>query len=134
MREGNEVSARSASGSEPGLRVLACGGRDYTDRERVYQVLDQVHAKRGIALLIHGAARGADNLAGDWAKARGVEAAPYPADWTRDGRAAGPIRNQRMLDEGKPGGVVAFPGGTGTAHMIRISREAGLGVMVVSAP
>jgi len=129
----NDMSARSSERQRAGLRVLVCGGRDYTDRKRLYQVLDQVHTKRGIALLIHGAARGADSLAGDWARERGIDVAPYPADWGAFERAAGPKRNQQMLDEGKPQGVVAFPTpkSVGTYDMIRRARKAGLGVMVV---
>ena len=44
-------------------RVLVCGGRDYHDAKHVWDVLDLVHAKRGVAVLIHGAARGADCIA-----------------------------------------------------------------------
>ena len=40
----------------------------------------------------------------------------------KHGNAAGPIRNQRMLDHGKPDIVVAFPGGSGTADMVKLSR------------
>jgi hypothetical protein len=45
---------------------------------------------------------------------------------------AGPIRKQQMLDEGKPDLVVAFPGGRGTAHMVRIARAAGIEVIEAS--
>lgn len=45
-----------------------------------------------------------------------------------NGKAAGPIRNQRMLDEGKPDLVVAFPGGRGTADMVRRAKAAGVPV------
>ena len=111
-----------------GMRVLVCGGRDYADRDAVFAALDHLAHRRGVAVVIHGAARGADTLAADWATARNVPALPFPADWKRAGKAAGHIRNQRMLDEGRPDGVVAFPGGTGTADMIRRSKAAGLKV------
>ena len=112
-------------------RLLVCGGRDYADREFVFQCLDRVHAKRTVMLLIHGAAKGADSLAAEWAKERGIEALPFPVtaeDWNRHGRNAGPMRNQTMLDKGTPEAVVAFPGGRGTAHMVRIAEQAGLPV------
>jgi len=110
------------------MKILVCGGRDYSDRKRVYQILDAVHAKFTITELIHGAARGADSLGGEWARERGIPEKAYPAQWDKHGRGAGPIRNQQMLDEGKPDGVVAFPGGNGTADMIRRSKAAGLKV------
>ena len=62
----------------------------------------------------------------------GLPCAVYRADWEGLGRKAGPIRNQQMLDEGKPDLVVAFPGGRGTANMMRIAREAGIEVIEVS--
>ena len=79
------------------MRVLVCGGRDYTDRGAVFAALDELHAREPIALLIHGAARGADSLGGEWAAARGVPVQAFPADWKKHGRAAGPKRNQQML-------------------------------------
>jgi hypothetical protein len=51
------------------------------------------------------------------------------ADWKRFGRAAGPMRNERMLKEGRPDLVIAFPGRTGTAGMKALAREAG--VMII---
>jgi hypothetical protein len=48
------------------------------------------------------------------------------ADWEKLGRSAGPIRNQAMLDEGRPDLVVAFPGHHGTADMVRRARAAGV--------
>jgi hypothetical protein len=55
------------------------------------------------------------------------------ADWKRLGRKAGPIRNQRMLVEGKPDLVVAFPGGKGMAGMVTLARNASIGIMVVDS-
>lgn len=100
-------------------RVLVCGGREYEDQRSMAMVLDAAHSANPIECLIHGAARGADTLAADWALANDVLCNAYAADWDRDGKAAGPIRNQRMLDIGKPHLVIAFPGGRGTADMIR---------------
>lgn len=113
----------------PGFRLLVCGSRDYTDRERVWSVLDRVNAKRPLGVVIHGAARGADTLAGEWAEEREVEVWRFPAKWGEEGRAAGHLRNQRMLDVGQPQGVVAFPGGAGTEDMVKRAKAAGVTVM-----
>jgi hypothetical protein len=109
-------------------RVLICGGRDYQDWG-VYDHLDRIHSARPFSSVITGGARGADLLAGYWAERRGIPSDIYPADWAGHGRAAGPIRNQKMLDEGKPDLVVAFPGGRGTADMVRRARKAGVAVI-----
>lgn len=118
------------------LRVLVCGGRDYTDYVTLCRVLNRIHHRNGIATIIHGAARGADTLGGQWAHSRGIPVEEYPADWNTHGLRAGPVRNGRMLRESHPDLVVAFPddtprhraGRSGTAHMVRIAREAGVPV------
>lgn len=110
------------------MRILVCGGRDFTDRKYLFETLDYIHAAHSITCIIHGAARGADTLAGDWANCRDVATQVYPADWNRDGRSAGPIRNARMLTEGKPDEIVAFRGGNGTADMMAKATAAGLKV------
>lgn len=94
------------------MRVLICGGRDYRDARRVRLTLDEAHLKHRFSLVIQGGARGADLLAEAWATARGVSCDTYHADW-REGKAAGPIRNQRMIDQGRPELVIALPGGPG---------------------
>ena len=114
------------------MRVLCCGGREFLDREMLTAALDRLHRERGFSLVIAGGARGADTLAEEWAHAAGVRCDVYMADWAGLGRKAGPIRNRQMLDEGKPELVVAFPGGRGTANMVRIAREAGIEVIEVS--
>ncbi len=108
--------------------LLVCGGRGYNDRERVWQVLDRTAKRVEILAVRHGAAKGADALAGEWARDRGYVEQPRPADWSTHGRSAGPKRNASMLDEGGVVAVVAFPGGTGTEHMVTLARAAGLPV------
>ena len=49
-----------------------------------------------------------------------------------NGYRAGPIRNQEMLDKGKPDLVIAFPGGKGTADMV--GRALRTGVFVYRVP
>ncbi len=107
-------------------KILVCGGRDFTDRSLIYRLLDQVIAAMNWhkVEIISGAARGADSLAIDWAVLREHKYTAFPADWKQYGRQAGPIRNQKMLDIGKPDLVIAFPGGRGTADMIERTRNA----------
>jgi predicted Rossmann-fold nucleotide-binding protein len=112
-------------------RVLVCGGRDYNDHDALYAALDRLHAEHNFTVVIAGGARGADTLAAQWAEHRGIPVEVYMADWQKLGRKAGPIRNQRMLDEGAPDLVVAFAGGTGTAGMMALARNAGVPVITL---
>lgn len=112
-----------------GLKVLVCGGRDFDDALTLGSWLGGIHKKQGIALLIEGGARGADRMGRQFAERANIPVRTFPADWGRHGRAGGPIRNQQMLDEGKPDLVVAFDGGRGTEDMIARAEEAGIRVI-----
>jgi len=114
------------------MRILVCGGRDYVDNCKVTAELDAIHAEKPVTELIHGAARGADSLAAAWAKSRGIPARAFPADWKRHGKSAGYIRNTTMLHEGNPDMVIAFPGGSGTGHMIQLAESKGFPVKKIT--
>ena len=88
---------------------------------------------RDITRIIEGGARGDDTLGRLYGERHGIPVTTFHAEWKRLGRAAGPIRNKRMLDEGKPDLVVASPGGTGIANMMRQARAAGVEVIDVAA-
>lgn len=104
------------------MRVLVCGGREYSDRERVFEVLDEIHINTPIDSIVSGTAKGADRLGEIWAAYRGVLVELYPAQWETYGKRAGTLRNIQMADT-FPDLVVAFPGGRGTQHMITTAYE-----------
>ena len=114
-------------------RILVCGGRDYADRDKVFWALDQIDAKHGVGEVLHGGANGADSLGHEWAVARQRVSITVMAKWDTDGKRAGPVRNQRMLDEYGPYACVAFPGGSGTADMVRRCREEDVPVWEITA-
>ena len=106
------------------MRVLVTGGRHYADRVFLFKILDKIHARRPITLIIEGGASGADSLAKSWAKLHRVESSTYPADWDRYDNHAGRVRNCQMLRESRPDLVVAFQGNKGTRHMVDIAEAA----------
>lgn len=113
------------------MRLLVYGGRDFNDRHDAYTCLDYVTERLLLededVVVVSGMARGADTLGVDWAHERGYAIDPYPADWDKYAKAAGPIRNQQMLDSGIDV-AVQFPGGNGTADMRRRLDKAGIPV------
>ncbi|SIT15856.1 DUF2493 domain-containing protein [Paracoccus saliphilus] len=109
------------------MRVIVCVGRDFTNSAALWSYLD-LFGPPEITEIVSGMAKGADTIAADWAHCFGFGLLEFPADWKAHGRAAGPIRNQRMIDEGKPDAVIAFPGGLGTADTVRRAKKAGLPV------
>jgi hypothetical protein len=76
------------------MKVLVCGSRKWTERDPIERELRKLP---GGTIIIHGAAPGADTIADLVARELGFEVHPYPADWKRNGKAAGPIRNAYML-------------------------------------
>lgn len=113
------------------IRLLVCGGRHFADAVLLAEWLGGLHSNPGISVLINGGAPGADTLACQFCEAREIPVETYPALWEVYGASAGPRRNQRMIDEGKPDLVLAFPGGRGTADMVRRAKAAGIAVQVV---
>lgn len=113
-----------------GIKLLVCGGRDFSGQSEVFSRLDAIHAKRPISMIIEGGALGADAMANAWAVLNGVHVCTVKALWNNHGKAAGPIRNAAMLSLG-PDGVLAFPGGRGTASMVKQARAAGVKVVEV---
>jgi hypothetical protein len=132
-------------------RVLVCGGRKFgkvdldvipdeleaalanavVEQEFLKASLDNLKGSLEIDCVIHGGAKGADTLAGQWANNNDLPTEVYLPDWKAHPRTAGFIRNQRMLDEGKPTLVIAFPGGNGTKDMVSRAKKAGIPVYEV---
>lgn len=122
------------------MKVLVFGGRTYGrplegkpagvtigEQQRLFYTLHGQY----ITEIIHGGAPGADSLAGQWARANAIKETCVKADWDKHGRAAGPIRNSEMLKL-SPDKAFGFPGGKGTADMVRKVRAAGIPLEVIS--
>jgi hypothetical protein len=116
------------------IRLLVCGGRDFLDWQFLELRMRQTDDRHRIAVVIHGAAKGADRMAGTWADLNGRQQLAFPADWDELGRRAGGVRNGVMLREGKPDLVLAFPGGVGTNDMIRKAVAMGVPVWHTGLP
>ena len=116
------------------MRVLVCGGRNYGIKDEaarlfMFRQLSTLHEKHYFTAIIEGGAPGADASAATFGRMNSIPVLTFKADWDEHGRAAGPIRNRRMIEEGHPDLVVAFPGGRGTADMMFWAKKAGVKVI-----
>lgn len=115
------------------MRLLVCGSRHYDNFSHVCDVLDTIQLEYLNLHIIHGGADGVDTHAGEWAYMNYRPCTVYPARWPEYGKAAGPIRNKQMIEEGRPDRVLAFlaPNSKGTKNMIEQSAEAGIPVRII---
>lgn len=114
------------------MRLLITGDRNWSNDQIIGAVLTSLAHDYPDLVLIEGGANGADILSADIARYLGIKVLEFKADWNRFGRGAGPIRNQQMLDEGKPTAVMAFhpdlKNSRGTLDMVKRARRANLPV------
>ena len=113
-------------------KILICGDREWNDVDTMAAYMQTIDIN---TIIIHGAARGADAIAGVIASELGMPVKSYPADWVRYKRAAGPIRNRQMYDTELPDLVVAFHNdlvnSKGTKDMIEYAKSKGTPTMCI---
>ncbi|HWC39007.1 MAG TPA: SLOG family protein [Acidimicrobiales bacterium] len=123
------------------MRVLICGDRDWTDPGPIDTLLMNLVYEiatngGGPLVVIQGGARGADAIARERCEYHDIRCEQYDADWTTYGPAAGPIRNERMLKEGRPDVLYAFHDdiekSRGTKDMVNRARRAGVRCRIVT--
>lgn len=107
--------------SSEALLLAVVGHRSFTNYEYVKEVLQQFNIKQ----IISGGARGADALAKKYAIEHDIKYKEFPAEWDKYGKAAGPIRNKKIVDAADE--IVAFLSdeSKGTANTIKIAKEQG---------
>ncbi len=108
------------------MKVIVTGGRDYSDKERVFSILDHFNPE----IIIHGDCSGADHYAKEWAKINKKKEIKYPY-LSQYGKAGGPIRNKQMCSEHTDAVLIAFPGGKGTANCKNEAKTLGLKIFEV---
>jgi hypothetical protein len=113
------------------MKVLICGDRNWTDRTAIFNRMRKLPVG---AIIITGGAKGADSLAYDEAQFLGFTTMRFMANWRMYGKAAGPIRNRKMLDQ-NPDLVIAFHSdlehSKGTKDCVAQARKRGTPVEII---
>lgn len=118
------------------MRVIVCGSRRWTDRERIADRLFDLGLVTETlgCTIVHGAAKGADRIAAQEAEKLGFLIEAHPADWETFGKRAGLRRNLEMAELGADLCIAFWDGqSTGTAHMVQSAQFHGIPVDVVAA-
>ena len=127
------------------MKILVTGDRNWTDELKIFNTLMEIGFDYPVdgenssfnhdITLIEGEARGADTLARIAAEKLDWTVIKVPAEWNKYGKAAGPIRNQAMLDL-DPDLVVAFhsdlENSRGTKDMVERAKKKGVKVTHIS--
>ena len=129
------VAAKRKAEIEPllptGTKIAFTSGPDYQDHQRIWAILDKVHAKYPDMILFHGGnPTGGEHIAALWAKARKVTHVAFRPDWNRFKKAAPFRRNDQMLDT-LPKAVIACPGNGINANLVDKARKMGITVWKV---
>lgn len=110
-------------------RIIVCGGRDFTDKKKFSKYLDIILSRYENIEIVSGGAKGADSFSEEYAHEHGISITIFKANWSKYGKAAGPIRNKEMLKyalKEKPV-IIAFWDGKsrGTKNMLKQAKLAG---------
>jgi len=112
------------------MKILVCGDRYWKSKFIIKKYLEYFNP----SLVIEGGCKGADQIAAKAADELGIPVKPFPAKWGLYGKAAGPIRNRKMLDE-KPDLVLAFhfeiTESSGTADTLFEAEKRGIPYAVI---
>lgn len=122
-------------------RLLFYGSRTWTDRSAIEKAMDDAITRYGRdnITIIHGGANGADKIAGEVARSRGVKVEVHPADWNRYGKRAGMVRNEEMVKSGVDAAfgfrsAGASPGTDNTDGLLKSARVQNTMVRAKAAP
>ncbi|AKU42626.1 putative GTP-binding protein [Vibrio phage H188] len=112
------------------MKTIIAGGRDFNDLEVATLAIKTVYPTIYITEVVCGMARGADTVGKDWAEKFSIKVKEFPADWSNNGKAAGPIRNREMGDYADA--LICFWDGKsrGTKNMIDYAFFIGITVFI----
>ena len=112
------------------MKIIVAGSRGYTDKEKVFRILDVLYGLNPNIEIVSGLARGPDMFGKEWADKKGVKVHPFPADWNKYGKRAGYLRNEQMAEFSDI--LIAFWDGVskGTQHMIKLAKKHGLKIKI----
>lgn len=111
------------------MRTIVAGSRDCVNAALVWQVLDACPFH--ISMVIYGDCRGVDRIGKDWAQHNFKSYVPYPADWDKHGKPAGPIRNTEMAKNADALVLIWNGSSSGSADMLKKAKARNLEIMQV---
>ena len=113
------------------MKLIIAGSREGFEIADVFVAMEESGFKERVTEVVSGTARGVDRLGEAWANANYIPIKKFPADWEKNGRASGHIRNQEMGDYADALLVLIHNESKGSEGMLSYAKKKGLEVFVV---
>lgn len=98
------------------MKVIIAGSRNLENYLLVAQAMQR--CGYDVTEVVSGCATGVDNLGERWARTNNIPIKEMPANWNRDGKAAGPIRNREMAKYADAAVIIWDGKSAGTRNMV----------------
>ena len=109
------------------IKLIIAGGRDFNDYQLLQLETQRFLVEQGFnpsqLIIVSGNAKGADSLGEEFAEKYNFPIATYPADWNKNGKAAGPIRNEEMANFATHAIIFWDSISRGSKNMIETARK-----------
>jgi len=113
------------------MRLIIAGYREFHDYPLLRKKVSHLTKGHTIATILSGKCRGADTLGERFAKEFGIPVEDHPAEWTKHGKAAGPIRNWEMVENATHAIVFDHPLARGSKDLIKQAKVKRLPLRIV---
>ena len=115
------------------VKVIVAGGRNFQDYALLKAKLDKIlHDVNDSIEIVCGEANGADTLGKQYAIENHYRIASFPANWDKNGKAAGFIRNEEMAKYSTHCVCFWDKKSKGTKHMIDLANQYKLKLRVIN--
>ncbi len=119
------------------LKLIVAGSRTWEDYDSLKKNLNEILADLyleypfDVVTIVSGTTRGADQLGERFAEEYNYLVQKFPADWDKEGKRAGILRNIEMAKYSHACVVFWDGKSKGTRHMIDIAKQHNLALYVV---
>lgn len=103
------------------MRILVTGSRDWVDKGAIFTALVEAAKQNPDITLVHGGARGADEIAARWAQHFGWTVEEHPANWEDCGDNCGPEHYRYSYS--RPEGYCPRSGYKRNALMVKLGAD-----------
>lgn len=113
------------------IRLAIIGSRGITDKDFIFQKLNEIFLEKKPTEVVSGGAKGPDTIGVEWANSLHIPTKVFKPDWEKYGKRAGMLRNTTIVENCDH--LIAFWDGEsrGTQDSIYKAKKLGKNVLVI---